>query len=286
MPQSKWNRSMVGLASLFLITVLMAGAILVSLGPKASPVQAETASPTPTQAVPTTGVATTTAAIPARTAPATAADTAPSPATITTPRLITVNAVGQVQAAPDVAYLNVGSEVQAASAGEALDKAKANGENIRKALVDAGIPDKDIQTSGLNAYPVNPPGKDGLPSTQPASYRAYVSLNITINDLSKGGKALDVATKAGANQVGGLSYGIKDDSALRAQALEQAVKQARPKAEAIARGLNLQAGPVITVTEDPGGYYPPQMGGGKGEGGFAPGNLTVGVRVTITYAIQ
>jgi uncharacterized protein YggE len=203
-------------------------------------------------------------------------------------RLVTISAVGQVQAAPDVAYLNVGSEVQAPSAREALDKAKTNGDTIRKALLDAGIDEKNIQTSGISAYPVTVPGKDGQPAIEPSSYRAYVNLSITINDLSKAGSALDAATKAGANQVGGVSYAIKDDSALRAQALEQAVKQARPKAEAIARGMGLQLGQVVTVVEDPGGYYAPQaqFASGKGAGDLSPGQLTVGVRVTVSFAIQ
>jgi uncharacterized protein YggE len=200
-------------------------------------------------------------------------------------RLITVNAIGQVQAAPDVANLSVGSEVQAPTAREALDKAKANGEKISKALIDAGIPEKDIQTSNINAYPYNTPGKDGNPVPEPTSYRASVNLSITIRDLSKSGIALDAATRAGANQVGGVQYIIKDDSDLRAQALEQAVKQARPKAEAIARGLGLQIGEVLTVEEDPNGYYGPQYGGGKGDSGINPGQLTVGVRVIVTYAI-
>jgi uncharacterized protein YggE len=206
----------------------------------------------------------------------------------TSNRSITVNAVGKVQAAPDVAYLNVGSTVQAPTAKEALDKATAAVEKIRQALVDAGIPDQDIQTQGVSTYPIIPPGKEGGDSTaDPTGYRSNVNLQVTINDLSKAGTALDAATKAGANQIGGLNYGLKDDSTLRAQALEQAVKQARPKAEAIARGLSLQLGQVVTVVEDPNGYYGgPAAASGKGGDGLAPGQLTVSVSVRVSYAIQ
>jgi hypothetical protein len=204
------------------------------------------------------------------------------------PRQISVNAVGKVQAAPDVAYLSVGAIVQAPTAREALDKASTSAGEIRKALVEAGIPDQDIQTQGINAYPVQAPGKEGLPPTEPTSYRANVNFTITINDLSKAGTALDAATKAGANEIGGVNYAIKDDSTLRAQALEQAVKQARPKAEAIARGLGLQLGQVVTVIESPnyyGGGPANSVPVGKGGDSLAPGQLTVGVSVTISYAI-
>ncbi len=224
--------------------------------------------------------------------PAQAQITAPGATAAPAPnfaRQISVNAVGRVQSAPDVAYLSVGAIVQAPTAREALDKASASAGEIRKALVEAGIPDQDIQTQGINAYPVQIPNREGLPPAEPTSYRASVSFTITINDLSKAGTALDAATKAGANEIGGVNYAIKDDSTLRAQALEQAVKQARPKAEAIARGLGLQLGQVLTVIESPnyyGGGPAATAPGGKGSDSFAPGQLTVGVSITVSYAIQ
>lgn len=280
-----WNRTTVASVSLLVIMAIVTLTVMIGYGGGIFTVRAQTEATTPVPTNSPTSTASPTSN-PHAVLPATSAGPAPViPEAVAKPgRLITVNAVGQVQAAPDVAHLSVGSEAQAPTAREALDKAKANGEKISQALIAAGIPEKDIQTSNINAYPVNAPGKDGSPPPEPTSYRASVNLFITINDLSKSGVALDVATRAGANQVGGVNYAIKDDSSLRTQALEQAVKQARPKAEAIARGLGLQIGEVLTVVEDPNGYYGPPYGG-KGDSGINPGQLTVGVRVTVSYAI-
>lgn len=212
-----------------------------------------------------------------------------APAQFVPMRTIAVNAVGQIMSAPDQANLSVGSEINGKTAKEALDKAKAQSDLIKNAILKVGIEEKDIRTSGVNAYPINTSDKNGISMTgEPTTYRAYLNLNITINDLTKAGAVLDAATTAGANQVGGLSYSIKDDSTLRAQALEQAVKQAKPKADAIARGLGLQVGQVISVVEDANYYAVGNIGGGKGSAGDAGingGELSVSVRVTITYLI-
>lgn len=212
-----------------------------------------------------------------------------APAQAVPARTITVNALGQIMAAPDQANLSVGSEISGKTAKEALDKAKAQSDLIKNAILKVGIEEKDIRTSGVNAYPINNSDKNGVQLTgEPTTYRAYLNLNITIHDLTKAGAVLDAATTAGANQVGGLSYSIKDDSTLRAQALEQAVKQAKPKADAIARGLGLQVGQVISVVEDANYYSMSPIGGsgkGAGDAGINAGELSVSVRVTITYLI-
>lgn len=284
MKLEKWRGWSIGIGGILGLAIVVALLALLNFGSHTQLAQAGTsvAASTATNAAATvTNSVLPEAAGPAPTIPATRT-------TNTDSRLISVYAVGKVQAAPDVAYLNVGVELQAPTAREAQDKVNARVENIRKAITEAGIPAQNIQPQGIYTYPVETPGKNGQPPTEPTSYRAGISLNVTITDLAKAGTALDAATKAGANQIGGLNFALKDDSALRTQALEEAVKQARPKAEAIARGLGQQIGQVVTVIEDPNGYYPDPSNGGGGKGGsnYTPAQLTVGVRVTVSYAIQ
>lgn len=221
--------------------------------------------------------------------PATSAAPVANPAQIITPtasRSISVSAIGQVQATPDMVTLSVGADIQAPTARQALEKAQNINSTIIKSLVDMGIAEKDIQTQGVYTYPEYSPSKDGTQPADPKSYRANLNVSIIISDVSKAGTVLDATTKAGANRVGGLTFGLKDDKTYRQQALEQAVQQAKPKAEAMARGLNLQVGQVLTVTEDMGSYAS-YSGGGKGGGdGIAPGQLTVGVRVIVVFAVS
>ena len=272
MSNKNWYRVSLGVGSLLILIVILL--VLLSI-------MGSSEKPAPAAAVPT--------ATP--TSSTTGAPSTKSEAVINGSRLITVNAVGEVLAAPDVAYLNAGVEVQAATAQAALDKANTGGDAIFKALVGAGIAEKDIKTSGINVYPVNPAGQDLTYSNTPSYYRAYLSLQVTIQDISQAGKVLDVATKAGANQIGGINYGLKDPAPIHIQALEQAIKQSRPYAEAVARSLDAQLGQVVTVVEMPGNYYNAAAGmgyGGKGDTATSilPGQLSINVQVTVSYALQ
>ena len=93
---------------------------------------------------------------------------------------------------------------------------------------------------------------------------------------------------AGANQVSGVRFGIKDDSGLRAQAMQQAVQKSRPQANAIAAGLGLKTDQVLEIREEP--TFSPvgvaadaaQRGGGVP---IEPGQLTARVRVQVTFAL-
>lgn len=271
MSNKNWYRVSLGVGSLLILIVT----IIVLLS-----IMGSSEKPAPMAAVPTS----------TPTSPATATPSTASGVINNSNRLITVSAVGEVQATPDIAYLNAGVEVQAATAQAALDKANTGADAIAKALLGAGIAEKDIKTSGINVYPVNPANQDLTFATTPSYYRAYLSLQVTIQDISQAGKVLDVAAKAGANQIGGISYGLKDPAPRHIQALEQAIKQSRPYAEAVARSLGVPLGPVVTVVETPGNYYSPAaMGyGGKGDvtTSIMPGQLSISVQVTVSYALQ
>jgi uncharacterized protein YggE len=163
-------------------------------------------------------------------------------------------------------------------------------EAIYNALIAAGVTTDTIQTSGINVYPVSDPTTI---TKGPNGYRASFTFYVAISDLGNAGKILDSVTKAGANQISGLSYGIKDDTVYKAQALEKALQLARPKAEAIARSLGTEITQVLTVQEVQGSYYSPGLAygpGGKSDAGagvsIAPGELTVSAQIVISYGIQ
>jgi uncharacterized protein YggE len=90
------------------------------------------------------------------------------------------------------------------------------------------------------------------PSGQPPILTGYTASNtveVTTRDLSIIGRLIDAASQAGANQVHGLRFGLRNPEPLRAQALSAAAKQARAHAEAIASGLGARLGTVITAQE-------------------------------------
>lgn len=67
------------------------------------------------------------------------------------PRIISLTGHGEVRSVPDVAYVTSGVLSQGATAAEALAANTQAMTSIFAALKDAGIEDKDIQTSNFSA---------------------------------------------------------------------------------------------------------------------------------------
>lgn len=200
---------------------------------------------------------------------------------------ITVNGSAEIKAKPDLAYVTFGVTVESATAVDAAQ------ENARKtsAVIDAiekfGIPRADIETVGYSVSPVmdyktSPPVKVG--------YSVSNQVQVKIKDLDKVGNLIDVAIAAGANNVQGVNFTIADDTAVKQQALVQAIKNAQAKARVIAEALGVNLGRVTAVSESSGFTPRPLVyGAAKMEDvttPIIPGEVEVTANVTLIYAIQ
>ncbi len=63
------------------------------------------------------------------------------------------------------------------------------------------------------------------------------------------GRVIDTVVEAGANNLIGISFGLRDASKARKEALTLAVREAREKAEAIAQAAGLQLRGVERIVE-------------------------------------
>ena len=179
------------------------------------------------------------------------------------PPSITVQGRGEVSAKPDRASVRLGAEVQAENAKDAQAQLNELMNAAIKAVKDAGIPEKSIQTTGLNLYPVysNPrPRPVGAQTEEPriTGYRASNILQVQVDDLDLVGKVIDAGIEAGVNRLEGINFGLKNDLSHRQRALESATIQARQKAEAIARAMDARLGKVQAVIEGGGEISPMQ----------------------------
>jgi uncharacterized protein YggE len=160
-------------------------------------------------------------------------------------RTITVDGVGAVSGTPDTASLNLGVQVQAPTAAEALDTASSKSQALVDTLTHAGVGKADIQTRGLNVYPTytGPGTVDG--------YTAGSSVTATLHDIAKAGPVIDAATAAVRDGItlGGVWFSIDDTSALYAQARQMAVAEARTRAEQLAKAANASVGSVVSMNE-------------------------------------
>jgi uncharacterized protein len=159
---------------------------------------------------------------------------------------ISVTGTGIVKIAPDVADLSVGVNITRPTVKEARAVAARQMTAVLAALAKAGIADKDVQTSGLNLNPVY----DYSGNTQRLTgYTVSNTVTATIRNLDTVDDVVDGAMKAGATTMDGLTFRVDDPAAAEAQARDAAVKDARTKADALARAAGVSISGVQTIVE-------------------------------------
>jgi uncharacterized protein YggE len=161
--------------------------------------------------------------------------------------VLTVSGSGQSHAAPDEATVRLGVLAQATTAREAQDRVNRTAGAILEAIHKLGIPAERIQTSGLNLGPQYAQGRSDSPRI--TGYQASNSVSVRIDDLAKVGPVIDAGLAAGANNLDGVEFGLRDDGAARAAALTEAVRSARGKAEALAAALRVRLVEIVEVAE-------------------------------------
>ncbi|KKW30411.1 MAG: hypothetical protein UY72_C0013G0021 [Candidatus Uhrbacteria bacterium GW2011_GWD2_52_7] len=201
---------------------------------------------------------------------------------------INVSATGKASAVPDIATVDLGVTVTSTTANSAQDQ---NTEKMN-ALVDAmkglGIEEADLQTS---SYSVNPQYNYNVSPAVVTGYEASQTLTVTIRDNTKIGTVIETAGNNGATDVGSLYYEFEDDSAVLAEARDEAIADARNQAEVIAEAMGANLGSIVSYSEYSGGgdYYRSFASAELADGATAP-NIQVGedeveLNVSMTYAI-
>jgi hypothetical protein len=72
-------------------------------------------------------------------------------------------------------------------------------------------------------------------------------VQVTMDDLARISNVIDAATQAGANEVGGVQFTLRDQDAVRAEALRRAAARARSDADVLAAALGLKVVRVLSV---------------------------------------
>jgi uncharacterized protein YggE len=161
-----------------------------------------------------------------------------------------VRAIGQatVSVKPDLARVQFSVVTQASTAQDASSQNASRTSNVVSQLQTLLGPGADIQTVGYSMSPnYNYPPGGGTPTL--IGYTVSNTIRVTTNDLSITGKIIDTGIQAGANQVSGLQFGLKDDQPVRAQALRLATSQAKAHADAMAAGAGMHSGGFRSIEE-------------------------------------
>ncbi len=161
-----------------------------------------------------------------------------------------VRAFGQstVSVKPDLARVEFSIVTQASTAQDASSQNATRTSNVLSQLQTLLGPNADIQTAAYSMTPnYNYPPGGGTPTL--IGYTVSNTIRVTTSDLTITGKIIDTGIQAGANQVSGLQFGLKDDQPVRAQALRLATAQAKAHADAMAAGAGLRSGGFRSIEE-------------------------------------
>jgi uncharacterized protein len=216
---------------------------------------------------------------------------AQSPQTATPPQppVIVVTGTSEVLAVPDEAIVRLGIVRQAPVAQAAQEQANTVAQEILSAITKAGVTSKDIQTARLVLSPVyNQRG----PDQKIVSYNATNTVSVRLDNLAIVGNVIDAGLKAGANQLEGVQFRLKNELPAREQALKEAVQEARGKAQAMADALRVNLVEVLEATEGGVSVVPRMQSFAVGGAAPAqastpvsPGEIEIRGNVTIRYRI-
>jgi len=196
---------------------------------------------------------------------------------------------GSVVVPPDYAEVRSGATTRAKTAKEAADANAKVMAAMTAALHELGVEQKDIQTSRFSVQPVYATPQ---PNTEPKLIGFSVSnqIAVTIRQIASVGAILDRLIGAGATDVGNVEFLHADMSKALDKAREEAVADARRKAELYAHAAGLDLGRVAWITEDPAYAAPMQARTMRAPGGhaaavpIAAGEDTLRIHVTVGFA--
>ena len=215
--------------------------------------------------------------------------------------VISVSGYGEAFGAADIATFSfsVVSEKSTVAAAQTDATNKINA--ITKYIKDAGVAEKDIQTTDYSVYPqyeynqivcVSYPCPSGRQVLK--GYQVRQTTTIKVRDLAKAGELLTGVGGKGAIEMSGLQFTFDDPNKLQNDARGKAISDAKTKADQLAKQLGVSLVRVVSFNENGGGYPGPMYTKAVGMGGDAVqsapeisvGQNKVSISVSITYEIR
>jgi uncharacterized protein len=202
---------------------------------------------------------------------------------------VVVTGEGSVTVPPDYAEIRTGVTMRGKTAKEALDANSKLMSAVTTALQNAGVEQKDIQTSQFSIEPIYAQQQSNSARTL-TGFEAVNQVGVTIRQVAKLGDILDKLVSAGATDIGGIEFLHADPAKALDQARQAAVADARRKAELYAQNTGRTLGGVLWITEDQ--AYVPVMKAGlmrAAAGGMpapiAAGEDTLRANVTVGFDV-
>ncbi len=205
-----------------------------------------------------------------------------------------VTGEGKTFVTPDIAKITVGVAESGLSLKTVQDSVNKKSAALTDAVKNLGVKKEDIKTTSYNLYPQydyqNSPNRL-------TGYQVSTTYEITIRDFDKINDLIVVATGAGANMEGGISFEVNEETKKEKlqEAREAAASDAKEKAQSLASAAGITLGKVINISENQGQneIRPlPAMGGAVTldkmaiEPSVQAGQTEISVIVTLSFEVR
>lgn len=191
-----------------------------------------------------------------------------------------------------IASFTAGVDAVNDSKDNAVKEVNSKMDSLIKGAKDFGISGADIKTQSLSFYQNEEMYYDnGVQKSRKGQWRVSNSIEITLREIDKVGSMADMLASSGANNVYGPNFQFDDTSEFENSLFEQALKNAKTKAETIATASGRKLGKVISVNEGLGGgnifpMYAKTMAEGGGGAPIQPGSGTVSKSITGVFELK
>jgi uncharacterized protein YggE len=216
---------------------------------------------------------------------------------------ITVSGTGKASIAPDIAQISFTVQENASTVAAAQDSATKRTDQALAALKALGIDDKDVKTTGYQVYPqyTTRPCPAGAycanNGSEISGYQVSQTVEVKVRKTDQAGDVLQKLGTLGVQNISGPNFMVDDDGRVQLEAREEAIKDAKERADTLAKQLGVRLGKVVSFSESGGAV--PYFAYGKGgamdmavtnQAAPAPtlptGENETTVTVTITYEIR
>jgi len=204
---------------------------------------------------------------------------------------IWVSGRGVVTVTPDIATLRLGVEVQAASVAATQEQAAEAMNEVMETLTDNGVAEKDIQTQYFSIRQVTKWDRETEEEIV-IGYRVTNKVTAKIREIDKAGSIIDAVAAAGGDftRIDSIDFSVDDPSAYYDEARQEAMADAKAKAEQLAELAGGKLGKATYISE--GTQPPPPIyrqdiyeEAGAASTPISPGEMEISLTVQVAYAL-
>lgn len=190
--------------------------------------------------------------------------------------------------------LTIGVVTNDKNADKAISANAEKMQQVQIAIQKIGIKNSELQTGNFTTLPLYMPRPKDPPADWTPTiigYEVRNTLSIKTENLAIVGKLINASANAGANLIEDLAFSLKNMEEHQAEAIRNAVKQARMYAEAAADGAKVSLGEIIQININP-VLHPYRAAKSNvyaamsAETPVTAGNIEVSANVSVTFEIK